>query len=417
MKRFFKYLGIGLLLIILTLGVLFFVYNESLPKGETGPKAEELASKMALALNKEAFYRTEVLEWSFRGKNYYKWWKQKGIVEVNLDGNSITLDLNDFSKSKANSPELISEALKNFHNDSFWLVAPYKIFDSGVERRIVQYNEKDALLVTYTSGGTTPGDSYLWILDDNYMPISYKMWVDILPLGGVSATWTDMKKSASGIYLPKSHELSIMGMELDMGEVKAYNPYADELAKKILNAVKHDNYKNTRYIEWSFGGRRSYKWDKQQHKVEVSWNDAKVILYPAEKKKSDAYLKGEKVIEKTNLVNRAWNLFNNDSFWLVAPHKLFDDGTIRSVESVDGKDALRIKYTSGGTTPGDSYIWILNDDYLPVSYQMYIPSMKMEGTTATWEDWVLTESGTLLPKTHTFANGGQLSMGDVKGYN
>ena len=48
---------------------------------------------------------------------------------------------------------------------------------------------------------------------------------------------------------------------------------------------------------------------------------------------------------------------------------------------------------------------------------MNVPSMKMVAVPATLEDWIETESGTLLPKSHTFASGGKLSMGDVKGYN
>ena len=80
-------------------------------------------------------------------------------------------------------------------------------------------------------------------------------------------------------------------------------------------------------------------------------------------------------------------------------------------------EALRVKYSTGGTTPGDSYVWILDENYLPVSYQMYVPSMKMVAVPATWEDWTEMESGTMLPKNHTFSSGGKLSMGDVKGYN
>jgi hypothetical protein len=110
-----------------------------------------------------------------------------------------------------------------FNNDSFWLIAPYKIFDPGTERRIVSYKNREALLVTYTSGGTTPGDSYLWILNENYLPTSYKMWTSIIPVGGVAATWSDWEKTASGILLPKKHILSLFGMEISMGKVKAYN--------------------------------------------------------------------------------------------------------------------------------------------------------------------------------------------------
>ncbi|MFY0631598.1 MAG: hypothetical protein JXR05_14580 [Flavobacteriaceae bacterium] len=417
MKKLLKVIGILLLILIVIVGIYYFANNESLPEGTKGKEADELALKMVTAINKEAFDTTEILEWNFRGKHQYKWKKQEGLVEVSWDKNKVTLNLNDSSKSEGNTPELIQKALDFFNNDSFWLVAPYKVFDEGVERSIVKHEGEDALMVKYTTGGTTPGDSYLWILDSTYTPTSYKMWTEVIPIGGVSATWDAMLTSDSGIKLPTSHKLSILGMELDMGEVKAYNPNADALANKILNAVKHEAYKKTRYIDWSFGGRRAYKWDKEKHIVEVTWNDAKVILHPSNKEKSTVYLKEKKIKNGETLIKRAWNYFNNDSFWLVAPHKLFEPGIYRNIEMIDGKEALRVKYSTGGTTPGDSYVWILDENYLPTSYQMYVPSMKMVATPATWEDWIETESGTMLPKNHTFSSGGKLSMGDVKGYN
>lgn len=417
MKKFLKVLGVLVLLLVLAIGIYYFANNESLPEGTSGKEADELALKMVTAMNKDAFDATEIIEWSFRGKHYYKWKKQEGLVEVSWDQNKVTLNLEDHSKSEGSSPEIIQNALDYFNNDSFWLVAPYKVFDEGVERSIVDYEGNQALMVTYTSGGSTPGDSYLWILDENGLPTSYKMWVSIIPIGGVAATWSDWKQADSGMKLPTRHELSLMGMQLDMGDVKAYNPNADALAEKVLKAVNHEAYKNTRYIDWSFGGRRSYKWDKQEHIVEVAWNDAKVILQPNNMEKSVAYLKGEVVDNNESLVKRAWDLFNNDSFWLVAPHKLFEPGIIRSIETIDGKEALKVKYTTGGSTPGDSYVWILDENNRPISYQMYVPSMNMVAVPATWDDWIETESGTLLPKNHTFSSGSVLSMGDVKGYN
>lgn len=417
MKKFFKFLGVLVILLIATVTIYYFANNESLPEGTAGKEADELAQKMVSALNKEAFDASEIIEWSFRNTNFYKWKKQEGLVEVTLGDEKVTLNLEDISKSEGESQELIQKALDNFNNDSFWLLAPYKVFDEGVERKIVNYEGNQALLVTYSSGGTTPGDSYLWMIDENGFPTSYKMWVSIIPLGGVSATWDNWKQTDAGFKLPTDHKLSLFGMELNMGDVKAYNPNADALAEKVLKAVKHEAYKNTRYIDWSFGGRRSYKWDKQEHIVEVKWNDAKVMLHPNDMEKSVAYLQDKEIPNDDNLVKRAWDYFNNDSFWLVAPHKLFEPGIIRSIEMIDGKEALKVKYTVGGTTPGDSYVWILDENYMPVSYRMTVPSMKMNGVPATWEEWIETESGTMLPKMHTFSSGGKLSMGDVKGYN
>ena len=118
--------------------------------------------------------------------------------------------------------KLVDKALKNFNNDSFWLVAPYKVFDSGTERSIVTLEDgTEALLVTYTSGGTTPGDSYLWLLNENAFPRAFKMWVKIIPVGGLEASWDDWVITQSGAFLPKSHTLG--PVNLSMGNVKAYN--------------------------------------------------------------------------------------------------------------------------------------------------------------------------------------------------
>ena len=417
MKKILKIIGVLIAIIIVATGIYYIANTEALPKGVQGKEAEELAEKMMSAINKRAFDATEILEWSFRGKHHYVWRKKEGLVDVSWDSTLVTVNLTDYSKSIGTSSELIETAINFFNNDSFWLVAPFKVFNDGVERSIVKVDGKDALLIKYTSGGTTPGDSYLWILDENYVPVSFKMWTQIIPIGGVSATWNDLITTDSGIKLPSSHTLSLFGLKIDMGEVKAYNPDADKLAQTILKTVKHEAYKNTRYIDWSFRGKRFYKWDKKLHIIDVKWNDARVLLHPNNLTKSSVYLNGKEVSFNKNLVNRALNFFNNDSFWLVAPHKLFEPGIYRSIEMIDGKEALHVKYSIGGTTPGDSYIWTLDENYLPTSFQMYVQKMKKKGTYVSWEDWTLTESGTLLPKNHIYLSGKKINMGEVKGYN
>ena len=417
MKKLLKIIGLIITVIILATALYCFAINESLPKGIYGKEADELAEKMMSAIDKKAFDNTEILKWSFRDKHHYEWKKQEGLVNVSWDSILVTVNLNDYSKSIGASTKLIETAIKFFNNDSFWLIAPYKVFEDGIERSIVKVDGKDALLIKYTSGGTTPGDSYLWILDENYAPVSFKMWTQIIPIGGVSATWNNLITADSGIKLPTSHTLSIFGYKINMGEVKAYNPNADTLAHNMLKAVKHEAYRNTRYIDWSFKGKRFYKWDKKRHIVDVKWNDARVLLHPNELTKSTVYLNDKEVSFNDNLVKRALRFFNNDSFWLVAPHKLFEPGIYRSIRMIDGKEALHVKYSRGGTTPGDSYVWILDENYMPTNYQMYLQKMKKIGTSVSWEDWTLTESGTLLPKNHIYLSGKKINMGEVKGYN
>ncbi|GGG88099.1 hypothetical protein GCM10011416_00410 [Polaribacter pacificus] len=424
MKKFLKFLGILILILAIIAAVFYYKNNEELPTGVQGKEADALAQKMLTALNQKYLAETEVIEWSFRGEHFYKWYHQKDVVMVSWNDIQVELHTKEPSKSKvlksknkAENKKHIEQATNFFNNDSFWLMAPYKVMDPGVERRLVQYNDKAALLVTYTSGGSTPGDSYLWILDKNGMPTEYKMWVGIIPLGGVSATWSDWTNTDTGIKLPTKHSLSLFGMQLDLGKVKAYNEKADALAHKILKTIKHDAYTKTRYIEWSFRGARFFKWDKQEHIVEVKWDENTVILHPNELEKSRLFINETEVVNnKESTIQRALDIFNNDSFWLVAPHKLFEDGIIRTLEMVDGEPRLKVKYTTGGSTPGDSYVWIVNEDYLPIRFKMYVPSMRMNGLEATWDEWITTESGALLPQNHSIGNR-QLSMGTVKAYN
>ncbi len=425
MKKLLKLSGIFLVLIIVIVTFLYIKYSEPLPEGKSGEEADALAHKMLKALHHEAYENAEVLEWSFAGRNTYKWLKQENIVEVSWKDNKVILNTKNPELSKAyvnekisDNKELITKAIDYFNNDSFWLVAPYKVFDQGSERRLVKHNDEDALLVTYTYGGSTPGDSYLWILDENGLPEHYKMWSKTIPIGGLGASWNDWTNTEAGIKLPVSHRIDGLGYEINMGSPKASTPKSDDLANKILNAIHHEAYKNTNHLEWSFRGKRFYKWNKKNHVVEVKWDTIKVILHPDNLEKSTIYF-NEKLSDRKEkkIIKKAEDLFNNDSFWLVAPHKLFEPGIVRTLKKVNGKDALLVKYTIGGTTPGDSYLWILDENYIPESYKMYIPSMKIEGVSSTWQNWITTESGTLLPTNHVFSNGNILSMGEVKGYN
>lgn len=230
MKKIIKIIGILVLVLILGVAGLYFVKNESLPVGKKGSEAEQLAQKMLKAINNEAYKNVEYLEWTFRDTNHYKWYKQNNIVEVSWEENKVILHTKNPEKNEAfvnnekvENAELITKATDYFNNDSFWLIAPHKIMDKGVTRSLVNYEGKEALMVTYASGGSTPGDSYLWILDETGMPTAYKMWVKILPIGGVGATWNKWKNTKAGIKLPTEHTLSLFDMKIPMGNVKASN--------------------------------------------------------------------------------------------------------------------------------------------------------------------------------------------------
>lgn len=220
--------GIVLFLTLPTLllfGFIYFKYNEDLPIGKKGEQAEQLAKKMLQSLDYEAYQNTNYIEWTFKKRHHYNWKKNEATCMVYWEDYKIDLNLKDTSKSKAyihnfevggeQAIILIAKATKFFNNDSFWLVAPYKVFDEGTTRSIVTLkNGKSALLVTYESGGSTPGDSYLWHLNDDGKPISFQMWVDILPIDGLEASWSDWTTTESGAQLPTFHKMLVLGLEI-----------------------------------------------------------------------------------------------------------------------------------------------------------------------------------------------------------
>ncbi len=218
---------------MLGLIIIYAIYNEPLPEGKTSAKADAIAQNMLKRLNHEAYKNTRFIEWTFaKANHHYKWDKENGKVQVKWKEIMVNLNLNSPSKSivlngtlkiiGTEKEKLIQKALDYFNNDSFWVVAPFKVFDDGVSRKLVELDDgKDGLLVTYNSGGSTPGDSYLWKLQDNGFPESYQMWVKIIPIGGLEASWDDWQVMESGAFLPSSHKLGPVDIRID--NLRAYN--------------------------------------------------------------------------------------------------------------------------------------------------------------------------------------------------
>ncbi|WP_046756726.1 hypothetical protein [Kordia jejudonensis] len=236
MKKLLKIIGKGILAVFVILLLLFafvyFKYNEPIPEGVSGAEADALATEMLEAVQHEKYKNTRYLSWTFPGGHHYVWDKDQHKVDVSWSNVKVNLHLKDTQSStvtvagtKVDSEKAstyIETALSYFNNDSFWLVAPHKVFDEGVQRSIVSLeNNEKGLLVTYKSGGTTPGDSYLWILDENKRPKGYKMWVRIIPIGGLYASWENWQTTESGISLPNTH--TIIFMDIPMKNVKAWN--------------------------------------------------------------------------------------------------------------------------------------------------------------------------------------------------
>ncbi|WP_299216767.1 hypothetical protein [uncultured Aquimarina sp.] len=235
-KRLFKLLKIFftslVVIVIFLIAILYFSLHKKMPEGTPGAEADNFAMQIQKAVQHDKYVNTDYIQWTFRNKNHYLWNKKSGKVEVTWEGYKANLDLLNSINStitKNNAPidnpekdKLLEKALSYFNNDSFWVVAPHKLFDEGVTRRLVNLEDgSKGLLITYGSGGTTPGDSYLWKVDQNYLPKSYQMWVSLLPIGGVEATWGNWTTTESGAYLAQQHKL--LGFGIPITNLRAWN--------------------------------------------------------------------------------------------------------------------------------------------------------------------------------------------------
>lgn len=199
--------------------------DKPLPEGEAGPKAEALAQKMLKAINHEQWTKTAAVKWHFAGKNQHLWDKERHIARVQWKDCTGYIDCDTRKGYVEKNGELISDSSKNaklcekafslWANDSYWLNPVSKIYDEGVVRKYVETEDGNgALLVTYQSGGVTPGDSYLWYVDANGLPYKWEMWVKIIPIGGVESSWDNWITSETGVKISTSHEVGPMQLEI-----------------------------------------------------------------------------------------------------------------------------------------------------------------------------------------------------------
>ncbi|MCB0737861.1 MAG: hypothetical protein KDC92_10140 [Bacteroidetes bacterium] len=224
MKLLLKILKI-LLLIIICLGAIFFitklVVDEKLPEGKEGLKAELIAMKMLKAINHKAWKKTESVRWNFADRHQLLWDKKRNLAKVEWGGNTVFVNLSTqkgyalVEGKEVEDQKLVDKAYAWWANDSYWLNPISKIYDAGVTRKLVESEDgKKSLLVTYSSGGVTPGDSYLWHLGDDGLPTEWQMWVKIIPFKGMPATWENWKESETGVKYASKHKLGPLTTEI-----------------------------------------------------------------------------------------------------------------------------------------------------------------------------------------------------------
>ena len=221
MKKVLIILGSLLLLFAIAFMVLRSNAGMEMPKGESGAEADALAMRMMAACESDAWDQTRFVQWTFAGRNSYIWDRSEGTVQVDDGKCTVLINSNTGEGIELLGGEctgltgVAKSAWSNFCNDSFWLVAPFKVMDPETRRELVQTDQGPALLVHYDKGGVTPGDSYLWYFGADYdLPYAYRMWTSILPVPGMEATWENWTTLHTGAKVAATHNMGPMTLEM-----------------------------------------------------------------------------------------------------------------------------------------------------------------------------------------------------------
>ena len=224
MKLLLKILGVLLLIVILLAVGTGIAFHEKEPAGKNPSEADNLARAMMAAVDKPAWDSTRWVQWTFRSGNTYVWDKERHYVLVSKNNQEVRFNAHTMSGNVSISgqaaegkkiPKLIQKAWSAFCNDSFWLNPVVKAFDDGTKRTMVTLKDgREGIKVTFGSGGVTPGDSYVWILGADNLPVAWKMWVSIIPVGGIETTWDKWSTLPTGARIATHH--SAFGRNVEM---------------------------------------------------------------------------------------------------------------------------------------------------------------------------------------------------------
>lgn len=146
---------------------------------------------------------------------------------------------------------------------------------------------------------------------------------------------------------------------------------AIELADDVMESMGgRTAWDNTRFIRWTFFGRRTLLWDKWTGQVRIDFKDSdEVYLVNINTDEGKIWQNGAYLTEPDSIAKysaRAKSIWINDSYWLVMPYKLKDSGvTLKHLGEESKADTLRhtlqMTFENVGDTPDNKY-WVVIDD-------------------------------------------------------
>ena len=177
-------------------------------------KAIEIADSVMKACGgRHAWDQTRFIRWTFFNARQLVWDKKKQRVRIDFINTPlrIRLNLNDMTGKvfqngvEATQPDTIKKYLERgksaWINDSYWLVMPFKLKDSGVTLKYLGKKanyiaaECDVLELTFKSVGNTPDNKYhVYVNPSSHMVTQWDFYAkatDAKP--SMSTPWSDYR--------------------------------------------------------------------------------------------------------------------------------------------------------------------------------------------------------------------------------
>ncbi len=179
-------------------------------------------------------------------------------------------------------------------------------------------------------------------------------------------------------------------------EEKGFNPAAegfnvsesDSVAIKIADQIMEamggrKAWDQTRYISWTFFGRRELLWDKHQNRVRIEnlQEPKDIFIVDLENMEGKVMIDDEIINHPDSLkkyLRMGKSIWINDSYWLCMPFKLKDTGvTLKYAgngRTNQGKTAhiLELTFKDVGDTPQNKYrVWVDQETNLITQWAYY----------------------------------------------